>query len=344
MNIQTVTKRFVTKATLAIGAALLTMAALTPLTTTATTVSQAYPPPATTPVPPSPVEKALKQAQVASDKRDFEGALAILNKALETNPESTDLLLQRGFVYYRLRKPAEGDQDMQRVIALPANTPHELYVRAQAYNEMGEGRKAYDDVSAALEVEPKSVDYLVLRSGLYMYNRQFDEALADVDLALKYEPKSFKALFRKGHIYLRMGQFAQGIPFFTKAIAVNKNSSAAYNNRAWSYANIGKADPAIKDCLMAVKLQPDSPAILDTCGFAYYVKGNYAKSIEYYDAGINLAPGASMATSYCRRGQAHQKAKNNDKAIADYKTCLELVKAPDLVKVANDGLAALGAQ
>lgn len=78
----------------------------------------------------------------------------------------------------------------------------------------------------------------------------------------------------------------------------------AYNDRAWAYHTLGKDHEALRDVDMALILAPKNAAVIET------------------------------------RAEIYEKLKERDKAIADYRTALQL--DPKMTQ-ASDGLKRLGA-
>ena len=74
----------------------------------------------------------------------------------------------------------------------------------------------------------------------------------------------------------RTGAIAQ----YRAVVTIDHNSTMALNNLAYL---LSKDDPdeALKYAQQAGDLAPDSPAVQDTLGWAYYCKGNYEGAIRY---------------------------------------------------------------
>jgi tetratricopeptide (TPR) repeat protein len=66
---------------------------------------------------------------------------------------------------------------------------------------------------------------------------------------------------------------------------IDRNSTMALNNLAYL---LSKDDPdeALKYAQQAGELAPDSPAVQDTLGWAYYCKGNYEGAIRYLKTAV----------------------------------------------------------
>ena len=71
---------------------------------------------------------------------------------------------------------------------------------------MGAWRRAEDDLSAALDIDPELLDALVFRAAARRHLGDVKNALSDADAALKLEPGNIKANLESGILHRRAGR------------------------------------------------------------------------------------------------------------------------------------------
>lgn len=200
----------------------------------------------------------------------------------------------------------------------------------------------------------------------YMRQGDYTAALRELMNAKTLNPNDPIVYHDLGICYMVKNRFPDAIANFKQAIALKPSYAPARNNLGTAYLRLKEWDAAIevfeeitKDALYAT---PHFP--LSNLGLAYYHKGEYSKSLDYYkqalrvqDNFVNALRGAGrtylamnegrMALRYLTRavrqapkvagihydlGDANLLVGNIDQAIASYETALEL--APQESEVA----------
>lgn len=139
--------------------------------------------------------------------------------------------------------------------------------RALAYAELGENKKAAQDIEAALKLSPKLPEAFKARGELRLKEGQFDEALADFSKVVRLAP-----------------------------------SLEAYMDRARAYAEVGMADEAVADYRSAEKLDAATSRPAYARARLYTRQGNYEKVFEEFDSLVSRNPGDPISLN--NRGYA----------------------------------------
>jgi tetratricopeptide (TPR) repeat protein len=236
---------------------------------------------------------------------DFDKAMKLLNgnepaKAL-TNlellekkaPKDAKVIFLRGFYQFR-----EGNQNgamMSFSNALKTNPKFALAygARAQLFASKGMLDKAISDISVAITIEPKNIDFLSTRAGFYNQNNQFAEGLEDMKTKIKLAPNDI------------MGYFDAAV--FSKSIDKNKNAddffSQAYANKglqkfvtdvlfAKFLLKYGRFDEAKTkyEAALATNEKDFGDEDFNDAAIVYYKLKNYDKAILYANKAIAKTP------------------------------------------------------
>jgi tetratricopeptide (TPR) repeat protein len=111
-------------------------------------------PPSATPTATLPAEQLVDLAQDASNRGEWEVAIALLDLALEQNAENAQAYLLRGNAYKQLRDPNQALSDYNQAITLDVNLAAAFQNRALVHSELGDQQQALADFGRAIELAP----------------------------------------------------------------------------------------------------------------------------------------------------------------------------------------------
>lgn len=143
-------------------------------------------------------------AYIYIQKEEYENAINVVDTALQSDPENTDLLRAKADVLYQLGEKEEYNRLMQKIITLEPNNPDLFFNLAVNSAELGEVNEAiqfYDQVisldpnhyaanlNAAILILSKDEDIVKEMNSLGMSaadNKRYDELLKKRDKLMKY--------------------------------------------------------------------------------------------------------------------------------------------------------------
>lgn len=135
----------------------------------------------------------------------------------------------------------------------------------------------------------------------YLKKDDLDKAAAEFQLVLdkalqvhgdyKKDPETtFRAFSGLGEIYLKKGDFQTAQKQFSQALEISpRDEVAAYNVGEVFFSN-QQIDDAIKYLELAVQIKKDWPKPYLKLGYVYLNKGDFTKSLEYFNAFIRMDP------------------------------------------------------
>ncbi|MCF6235269.1 MAG: tetratricopeptide repeat protein [Gammaproteobacteria bacterium] len=126
--------------------------------------------------------------------------------------------------------------------------------------------------------------------------RQFEEAIEVYSRGLQKLPGNHELLYARAMVAEAIGHNEQMKQDLEAIIASDPKSTNALN--ALGYALVehgGDIDKAEGYLLRALALDPQSYYIIDSVGWLYYRRGEYAKAIEYLNRAYNLGKDAEVA-------------------------------------------------
>ncbi|MGK7886640.1 MAG: tetratricopeptide repeat protein, partial [Crocosphaera sp.] len=289
--------------------------------------------------------------------KNYETALADINKSLEFQPGEAYIYSFRGIIYQGMKDYSQALVDQTKAIELDPNNAEHYNARHFTHWQLGNIPKALADQTKAIELDPENDDHYYQRQSLYFSNGQYKLALEDVLQAIKLNPKEAKYYEQSGTLRNRLGDTQGALEDYNKAIEIDPNYASAYYYRGSLYStaflDYGKA---IADLTKAIELNPKF-------GGAYFMRGlirgflsDFKGELEDYNQAILLSkdPDPNIylawtgipleqykyleressdmsnnnsdgyASVYQQRGNLRLKLKDTEGALQDYNQAIKL--------------------
>jgi tetratricopeptide (TPR) repeat protein len=178
----------------------------------------------------SDVRLLIAEAQLLRDAGRHADAYALLNKALETQPDDPDLLYETALAAEKLDNMATAERLLRRLMQIKPDSP-------QGYNALG--------------------------FSLADRNVRLDEAAVLIDKALALAPADGYILDSKGWLLFRQGDVKAALEILQKAYGMKSDPEIAAHigEVLWS---LGRRDEATRIWRDAAKLNPGNEALTAT--------------------------------------------------------------------------------
>jgi tetratricopeptide (TPR) repeat protein/S1-C subfamily serine protease len=204
--------------------------------------------------------------------------------------------------------------------------PNYLYaylLRGWIYTQLQDNKKALADFDRAAALDDKVYAVYLLRSSTRAAIGNEKGALSDIDRALALKPGNIIALQNRGTYRLSTGNPRGALADFDRALSVNPNSILALVGRCNSYAGLGNHQTTEKECNIAIeKAGSQNSQALSGRATARFSAGNKKGALEDIDNAIQLDP--KNSAFYINRGSFRYADGNKQGALSDFKTALKL--------------------
>ncbi len=198
------------------------------------------------------------------DKREFDRAIALYDKAIAFKPDYGLAYAKRGYAYHLKNDIDHAIADYNKAIELRPDLWAAHTNVGIIYINKGEYDKAIDfldraifNLTKAIEsgFEPADLAY-ANRGEAYRLSRQYDHAITDLTKAIELNPKSQGWVYAsRGGAYFTKGKYDQAIADLIKAIELNPGFAWAYRIRAKAYLSKGELSLSKSDSKKADKLE-----------------------------------------------------------------------------------------
>ncbi len=193
---------------------------------------------------------------------DFEGAVAILEKAADAFPDDPRPMISLGDAYRRHEKWDESiaayDEAVKRIGTLEQRHWQLLYSRGIVLERAKQWDRAEADFLKALEFEPEQP--LVLNYLGYSWveqNKNLERALTMIKTAVSKRPHDGYITDSLGWVYYRFGRYADAVPELERAVELRPEDPVINDHLGDAYWKVGRRLEATFQWNHALALDPE---------------------------------------------------------------------------------------
>ena len=249
-------------------------------------------------------------------------ALAGLDERLKADAEGTYSLLARGMLHSRLGDDRRAEEDFSRVIELEPDNAEALENRAAARSDLGDHRLAREDYDALLRLEPDNAIAIYSRGACLARLGDLAGAVADFDRSIALGREMRSPTTTGVAPTPRWATRAERWRTSTKPSPTTPENPTFHHYRGIAHRELGEFDQAVSDFDTAIRLEPLSNPSRQAKGVARLMQGKYAEATPDFDAVLDLDPDNADALS--SRGVARSALGQYEEAIGDLHRSLAL--------------------
>jgi len=191
-----------------------------------------------------------------------------------------------------------------------------FFTEGKKYYDKGDGERAVDYFTYAIELRPDYYDAYMWRSIAYRnLVWDHDKSLEDAKVLVELRPKSAESYNQLGWSYYEMVRDDEAMVHLNKALEMNSNLSWALLARGIIYHRRGEYDKAIKDQTFSLEGEFKIFWAYYWRAESYWAKGKKQAAIEDMTEAINLDP--KEYSGYVKRGEFYRLMGELEKSLAD---------------------------
>ena len=322
------------------------------------------------------------RAGIYNEVENYDAALTDYNTALKLSPQDIDIFCNRAQLFFNRKEYDLSDKDYNEALRIDPNhlkaqiglarnkieikqfqsaidilnqvekmddTYSEIYrFRCEAYYELGDSRKAVDDLIKHMEIahidnfsirrlieyskpistyatarlgraiaeNPDDWELVYVRGRLYSASEKYELALKDyMKVKDSREDPDLSILYDIGICYKELGLYSQAIKTFDQANSVEENAGV-YDAKADTERLNGDYKASIRDFTKAIELDPMDSWAYYRRGWVKERIGDKVGALEDYNAGIEIDP--DYLYTYLNRGKLYLDMGNIELANKDF--------------------------
>lgn len=266
----------------------------------------------------------IEQARFKGYQRDFDGAIAVLDKVLAANPKNADALKLKGDVLlYSQRDPKEALALYRE--ASQAN-PQFADARAAVVRVLlsqGQLDEASTELDALTKIAKGTPQTLYLQTLLAFQKKDYPAAREFSQQMLKIAPNSATALEMAGATELQLNSLVQAEAHLTRALTIAPQLKIARRALVLTLLRTGQTDKALAALPSDIATNDSDPALLSVAGQVHMVRGELDMAQALFTRASRLDPNdpakqTSLAVSQLMSGQTESAMESlEDIAASD---------------------------
>lgn len=264
-----------------------------------------------------PIQVKLKMALILIDKKSYAKAMTKLEELNEAVPESDKVKFYLSAVYEELKQP---EKAIKTYLSIQPSSNHYDDARVRAAFLLKNTKqldKALSTMKEAVANKKENLQLHFMLAQIQEDDNQFTDAVATLKKADDQFPKNTQVHYFLGTLYDRLEKKDLMMKHMRQAVSYDEKNHQALNYVAYSISEMGgDLDEAEQFALKAYALQKDDAFIIDTLGWVYFKKGEYAKALTYLEKAHEFAPDVGVIAEHL--GDVYLKLKKDDKARNAY--------------------------
>ena len=199
--------------------------------------------------------KLLAEARIRL--QDFEGALPLLERVAEAEPENADVYLILAQTYGILGQYEKMEDVANQLLGSYPENPHVLYLYGEACHYLGENSPAITYLSKALELQPRYSAPRLLRAQIFVSKSEYNKALEDANVLTELDAENEDFLLLKADALAGNGQAEAAEAAYESLLALNPFCQEGVLHCADFYRRTARYEKALQVCNEAIELEPD---------------------------------------------------------------------------------------
>ena len=212
---------------------------------------------------------AIGRGEELLAKGQYEQALTVFTKLIDSNPDSEKLYHSRARAYLGLKQYERAILECEIGMGKSNSiTSYYNYLNLQAiiYTQIGDYQRAGEICAKAISAVPHFAQAYSIRASVYFYQRDYYHALKDCEKAIQLDSSNTLAYKVKGWIHAKAGEIDKGellkaIDCFTKVIRVEPRDGETYYNRGLAYYKLGEKEKALSDFNRVIEIRSDEELV-----------------------------------------------------------------------------------
>lgn len=197
------------------------------------------------------------------------------------------------------------------------------YILGNIYSKQKKYDEAIEEYKKTLEVDPEYYESIFGIALAYKKSGKDDEAIIGFKRLIEIDPKDTKPLLHLGNIYEEQGKLDEAMRCLKSAVTIDPEAPVFHNNLGAVYLKREMLDEAENEINAALSIERSIPLINAHFNMAllHEARGDFNLAIVEYTkeqetSPFNYKPDFNLGILYA-------KAKEFDKAIKEFKSCIE---------------------
>lgn len=260
---------------------------------------------------------AFDYAQALFVLEDLNGADAVYSKMLAEDEADQAAMIGLARNMIKREQFKEALDMLDRCSKLGADYSEIYRYRMQAYDKLGETRKAVDAALEWFDKDNEADDEAILK--VLAKQQNYSEAAMKSRIKTSEDPAILKGFLCQ--FYENTHKYAEAVKAYDELEAAYGHLDEIYVFRSGCYEELGLYEKAIADISAVMEKEVNWYSLCKRADY-HRLSGDLDKAIVDFSAAIEESPGNAFA--YYRRGWCYEMKGDRKKAMEDYNLGIEL--------------------
>ncbi len=235
----------------------------------------------------STVKAKIPLVEDLIERGEIEEAKETVEKCLQSDPESAQLHLLTGRIYFIEGRTEQARGYFEKAVKLDPNLDagwHQLGSLAVMEKDYDRALWYY---SEALKLQPAKAEYRVSVGEVLIEQGQAEQAKETLQAGLEHQPRNLELLLALARLHHQLGNIQQAIQTYEQAQLLHGNHPSVLEPCGYAYVALKKWDKAAeKFTTLLEKSQPQSAhynIVLQSLAMCSFNSGDYSTALSCYD-------------------------------------------------------------
>ncbi len=174
-------------------------------------------------------QKNRFNADLLASNKMYKEAIMAYNKLIDSNINSLDDFLNRGYCYFSLHELDKAEKDYLKAIEFPTNSEDKVLDNLSLlYYDQNKFQQSIDYSTKRINLNPSNPVPYIDRGLCFRKLKKYKEAELDFNKALQLKPDFFRAFGYRAFLYLELGLFEKAQADANKSIEIEPEYGYGY--------------------------------------------------------------------------------------------------------------------
>lgn len=272
---------------------------------------------------PQDLEARLRRGLILIDLHEYDKAIQDITVVSNAHPNDHRLLGYLAALYEETKNFDRAMVLYERMTTLAPDNPEPLLRLGALYGHRKETARALSYVDRAARIDNQLADVYLVKGYIYIESEQYEAAAKALDAGIAVHPEHADLHFNLGTVYDKLNRFDDLVTQMAAVLKIDPKHANALNYLGYTYADRGvRLDEAVDLIKRALSIKPDEGAFVDSLGWAYYKLGRTGEALKELQRAIQLMPDDAVIQEHL--GEVYLKSQRPDEAKAAWLKSLSL--------------------